>query len=1059
MKRMLINATHTDEIRVAIADGQKLYDLDIDSAGHYRKKGNIYKAKITRVEPSLEACFVNYGSERHGFLPYKEISPLYCKQAPKGQPRLPINKALKEGDEIIVQVNKEERGNKGAALSTYISLAGRYLVYMPGNHRAGGISRQIKGEKRTQLQNILSNLEIPKNDGVIVRTAGLGCSPEELQWDFTYLKQVWQAIGTAAENKNAPFFIYQESDLFIRALRDYLQPDIGEILIDDRESYEKAREFMQQVMPHNLKKLSHYNDTTPLFSRYQIERQIQSAFEREVKLPSGGSIVIDHTEALLSIDINSARATKGADVEATATHTNLEAADEIARQLRIRDLGGLVVIDFIDMRNHKNQREVENRMRAAADIDRARVQVGKISKFGLLEMSRQRLRSSISDSSQVTCPTCSGHGFIRSMESLVISIIRLTEEEMIKPKTGKVVIQAPMDITNKILNEKRTELNEMEKRHKVQVAVISNENLSFPAFHVQRYNVNEANINVADIELVTTEDCHKATAKLDPPSPTKEKAILQMVKPDAQAPKRSLALTISSWFKSLFSSNKKKPKHNSRQNKKPHNKKHGGHKNKQHNKGPHNKQGQQKGKPQHNKQGKPQHGNKKPQHNKQQGNKQQPNNKQQQPNKPQPNQKQQQGKPQHNKQQPNKQQSTNKGQQQSKPQDQQTQQGENNTNQGQQQSQAKPQQNKQQGNKKPRGKSIYGNKNRGNKNNQKPNDNNASKDKQTAAQTEQNNAQVANKMTRPLGSVAELAAKKEAQAAAQSKTVNKATDQGNKATNDSTSNNAEKPAAKKPGLHKLDKAPENKSTEKKPVENKSDTKPNHGNKQENKSTAKQKPKTDAPRPKKQPNAQKDNKATSKPADNKSAESNNSNEQKPVEKKQATQEKVTPKPKADSKKVQSKKVHRNAVKAVATGKPGIHKLTKPTEPEAEKKSAPQVTDTKPANSKSTNKKPVEKKTTKKKTSKKKATKKTAKKASKKTANQVSADEAKTSTETKPTEKKKTTKKAASKKKATKKAAAKKTDDPAKAQKPKTEQPKADKQPDMFNEAPAQPPKEG
>ncbi|WP_443093963.1 Rne/Rng family ribonuclease [Marinicella pacifica] len=556
---MLINATHADEIRVAIADGQKLYDLDIDSAGHYRKKGNIYKAKITRIEPSLEACFVNYGSERHGFLPYKEISPAYCKQSPKGQPRLPINKALNEGDEIIVQVNKEERGNKGAALSTYISLAGRYLVYMPNNSRAGGVSRQIRGEERNQLQQHLKRLNIPNEDGIIVRTAGLGRTFEELQWDFNYLQQVWEAIQKTADQKRAPFFIYQESDLFIRALRDYLQPSIGEILIDDRASYEKAREFMQQVMPHNLKKLSYYNDTTPLFSRYQIERQIQSAFEREVKLPSGGSLVIDHTEALLSIDINSAKATKGADVETTALNTNLEAADEIARQLRIRDLGGLVVIDFIDMRQHKNQRQVENRLRDAVTIDRARVQIGRISKFGLLEMSRQRLRSSIADSSQITCPTCAGYGTIRSMDSLIISIIRLTEEEMIKPKTGRVIIQVPVEISNKLLNEKREELTDLEQRHRVQLNVISNENLNSPNFHVQRLNVSESNIDINKIKLVEPADCQKPM-DLDPPAPQREQAALQMVKPNKQAPKRSVALLVSSWFKALFagSENRKK---------------------------------------------------------------------------------------------------------------------------------------------------------------------------------------------------------------------------------------------------------------------------------------------------------------------------------------------------------------------------------------------------------------------------------------------------------------------------------------------------------------------
>lgn len=737
MKRMLINATHTDEIRVAIADGQKLYDLDIDSAGHYRKKGNIYKAKITRVEPSLEACFVNYGSERHGFLPYKEISPAYCKQAPRGKARLPINEALREGDEIIVQVNKEERGNKGAALSTFISLAGRYLVYMPGNHRAGGISRQIRGEKRAQLQDIMRRLEIPKNDGVIIRTAGLGTTFEELQWDFNYLKQVWEAIGTAAEQKKGPFFIYQESDLFIRALRDYLQPDIGEILIDDRDSYEKAREFMQQVMPHNLKKLSYYNDTTPLFSRYQIERQIQSAFEREVKLPSGGSLVIDQTEALLSIDINSAKATKGIDVETTALNTNLEAADEIARQLKIRDLGGLVVIDFIDMRSNKNQRDVENRMRDAAETDRARVQIGKISKFGLLEMSRQRLRSSISDSSQITCPTCGGHGFIRSMESLVISIIRLTEEEMIKPKTGRVIIQAPVDTTNKILNDKRTELTEMESRHGVQVSIISNDNLSFPDFHVQRLNTNESNISIDSIQLVKTEDCHKAVS-LDPPAPTQESPALRMVKPNTQAPKRSFALMLTSWFKTLFNKPKKQSK-NTR--KKPYNKNNqrtntrnqNNRKqtnNTQANKGQAPKGQTPKGQtrnPRNNRNQAQKNNNQKPQG---QANKQ--SNKQTTANQPNQQAKQNKG--------PNKNQQNNPNQAQAKKQPSQNKPTTTNAN------NEKPQN---QGNK--GSKSIYGNKNK--KRSNKP--------VEAPIQNQETDPNTVKKMTRPLGSVAELAAKKD----------------------------------------------------------------------------------------------------------------------------------------------------------------------------------------------------------------------------------------------------------------------------------------------------------
>ncbi|HFC30616.1 MAG TPA: Rne/Rng family ribonuclease, partial [Oceanospirillales bacterium] len=440
MKRMLINATHSEEIRVALADGQKLYNLDIDVPGQDRKKGNIYKGKITRVEPSLEAAFVDYGANRHGFLPYKEISrSYYTDEANKAKERPPINVAIKEGTEVIIQVNKEERGNKGAAISTYISLAGRYLVYMPENPKAGGISRRIEGKARSELKATLDQVNIPKNAGVIVRTAGIGRSPEEIEWDLNYLDQVWTAIKTVATNRKAPFFIYQESDIFIRALRDYLRPDVGEILIDDKETYQKARDFMQQVMPHNLKKLSYYNDTIPLFSRYQIESQIQSAFNREVQLPSGGSIVIDHTEAMISIDINSARATKGSDIEETALNTNLEAADEIARQLRIRDLGGLVVIDFIDMRNHKNQRSVEQQLNEAVSNDRARIQTSKISRFGLLEMSRQRLKSSINESSQFVCPRCSGHGFIRNIESLSVSIIRLMEEEALKPDTGKVI--------------------------------------------------------------------------------------------------------------------------------------------------------------------------------------------------------------------------------------------------------------------------------------------------------------------------------------------------------------------------------------------------------------------------------------------------------------------------------------------------------------------------------------------------------------------------------------------------------------------------------------------
>jgi len=415
---MLVNATQPEELRVAMVDGQKLYDLDIEVPSREQKKSNIYKGKITRVEPSLEAAFVDYGAERHGFLPLKEISRAYFTEAAREQGgRVNIKDAVKEGIEVVVQVEKEERGQKGAALTTFISLAGRFLVLMPNNPRAGGVSRRIEGEDRSLIREALAALEIPEGMGVIVRTAGVGRSPEELQWDLDYLIKLWVSIEEAASQRPSPFLIYQESNVIIRALRDYLRSDINEVMIDDGEVYQRAQEFMSMVMPHNLSKLKRYDDPVPLFTRYQIESQIESAFQREVTLPSGGAIVIDHTEALLSIDINSARATKGADIEETALNTNLEAADEIARQLRIRDLGGLVVIDFIDMGPTKNQREVENRLREALKLDRARVQVGRISRFGLLEMSRQRLRPSLGESSQIVCPRCNGQGTIRGVES------------------------------------------------------------------------------------------------------------------------------------------------------------------------------------------------------------------------------------------------------------------------------------------------------------------------------------------------------------------------------------------------------------------------------------------------------------------------------------------------------------------------------------------------------------------------------------------------------------------------------------------------------------------
>ena len=491
MKRMLFNATQPEELRVAMVDGQKLYDLDIETSSRTQKKSNIYKGRITRVEPSLEAAFVDYGAERHGFLPMKEISRTYFDPDVEFTGRPNIKDVIKEGLEVVVQVEKEERGTKGAALTTFISMAGRYLVLMPNNPRAGGVSRRIEGDDRSEIREAMSQLEIPSDMGLIVRTAGVGKSAEELQWDLNYLEQVWRAIEKAASERPAPFLIYQESNVVIRAIRDYLRKDINEILIDDKEVYEYARDFMQQVMPHNLNKVKLYQDKVPLFTRYQIETQIESAFTREVQLPSGGSIVIDHTEALLSIDINSARATKGSDIEETALNTNLEAADEIARQLRLRDLGGLVVIDFIDMTPARNQRAVENRLREALKMDRARVQVGRISRFGLLEMSRQRLRPSLGESSQIVCPRCSGHGSIRGIESLALSILRLIEEDAMKEKTGQIQAQLPVNVATFLLNEKRQIIREIEERQNIQVILIPNTHLETPHYELQRIRVDE----------------------------------------------------------------------------------------------------------------------------------------------------------------------------------------------------------------------------------------------------------------------------------------------------------------------------------------------------------------------------------------------------------------------------------------------------------------------------------------------------------------------------------------------------------------------------------------
>ncbi|MGK0321459.1 MAG: ribonuclease E, partial [Granulosicoccus sp.] len=448
MKRMLINATHPEELRVAIVDGQKLVDLDIEHKSREQRKSNIYKAKITRVEPSLEAVFVDYGSERHGFLPFKEIAKEYLRKDAKksegGRPN--IRDLIKEGQEIVVQIEKEERSNKGAALTTFISLAGRFLVLMPNNPRAGGVSRRIEGDDRSELKAAMSDVDVPDGMGTIVRTAGIGRTTEELQWDLDYQAAIWTAIQEAAGEKKAPFLVYQESNIIVRGLRDYFRGDIGEIIADETETHQQAADFIRLYMPQNERKLKFYQDDVPLFNRYQVESQIESAFRREVRLPSGGALVIDHTEALISIDINSAKATKGHDIEETATNTNLEAADEVARQLRLRDLGGLVVIDFIDMMASKHQRAVENRLRDALKQDRARVQIGRISKFGLLEMSRQRLRPSLGESSENVCPRCHGHGTIRGIESTALSILRLVEEEAMKDNTGRVLADVPVAV-------------------------------------------------------------------------------------------------------------------------------------------------------------------------------------------------------------------------------------------------------------------------------------------------------------------------------------------------------------------------------------------------------------------------------------------------------------------------------------------------------------------------------------------------------------------------------------------------------------------------------------
>ena len=514
MKRMLINATQKEELRVALVDGQRLFDLDIESPGHEQKKANIYKGKITRVEPSLEAAFVDYGAERHGFLPLKEIAREYFPDDYVFQGRPNIRDILSEGQEVIVQVNKEERGNKGAALTTFVSLAGSYLVIMPNNPRAGGISRRIEGDERTELKEALSSLDVPEGVGLIVRTAGVGKSPEELQWDLKVLLHHWEAIEQASQNRPAPFLIHQESDVIVRAIRDYLRRDIGEILIDSPKVFEKAKEHIKLVRPDFINRVKLYQGEVPLFSHYQIESQIESAFQREVRLPSGGSIVIDVTEALTAIDINSARSTRGGDIEETALNTNLEAADEIARQLRLRDLGGLVVIDFIDMTPVRHQREVENRIRDAVRQDRARIQISRISRFGLLEMSRQRLSPSLGESSHHICPRCQGTGKVRDNESLSLSILRLIEEEALKENTKQVHTIVPVQIASYLLNEKRKAISNIEKRHNVDVIVAPNEAMETPHFSVFRLRdgeeVNELSYNLAKIHCEKDENTEES---------------------------------------------------------------------------------------------------------------------------------------------------------------------------------------------------------------------------------------------------------------------------------------------------------------------------------------------------------------------------------------------------------------------------------------------------------------------------------------------------------------------------------------------------------------------
>ncbi|CAN7242928.1 Rne/Rng family ribonuclease [Massilia sp. LjRoot122] len=538
MKRMLFNATQQEELRVAIVDGQKLIDIDIETAGREQRKSNIYKGVITRIEPSLEACFVSYGEDRHGFLPFKEVARTYFRDGVDVR-NCTIKEALREGQEIMVQVEKEERGNKGAALTSFISLAGRYLVLMPNNPRGGGVSRRVEGEERQELRETMDKLDLPQGMSVIARTAGIGRNVEELQWDLNYLMQLWRAIEGAGKSASGPFLIYQESSLVIRAIRDYFQPDIGEVLIDTDEIFDQAQQFMSHVMPDMAHRVKRYSDDVPLFSRFQIEHQIETAYARTVPLPSGGAIVIDHTEALVSIDVNSARATRGSDIETTAFNTNCEAADEVARQLRLRDLGGLIVIDFIDMEVAKNQREVETRLKEALHHDRARVQMGKISRFGLMELSRQRLRPSLSEGSHVTCPRCSGTGHIRDTESSALQVLRIIQEEAMKENSAAIHVQVPVDVAAFLLNEKRGEVLKIENRHRITVILIPNKHLDTPHYKLERIKHDDPRLEDAAASYTMAEsaetDMGFAKRQKEEAKPRQE-AVVKTITPAQPAP-------------------------------------------------------------------------------------------------------------------------------------------------------------------------------------------------------------------------------------------------------------------------------------------------------------------------------------------------------------------------------------------------------------------------------------------------------------------------------------------------------------------------------------------